>query len=251
MLTSTERSARTRIRVSRSKGAARCRVRSAVTLSDPTAASIRPMLVDHDRWRARVSLVPEGALLLAGDAIELDVTVDAGAHLDLIEPGGTVAFDMRGGRASWTVLVTLGPGAVLTWAGKPFVVASGAEVDRRTTVRMAPGAAMVLRETLVLGRYGESPGQIRQRTEVTLDREPLLVEDLPLDHASTAALLGGHRVISSVLGVGSAGPGPEEHRFDLDRGGSLWRRLGVHAHETDLTHAWDAARQALAPETAR
>ncbi len=242
MLTSTERSARTRIRVSRGEGLARCRVRSAVTLSDPTAASIRPMLVDHDRSGARVSLVPEGALLLAGDAIEIDVTVDAGARLDLIEPGGTVAFDMRGGAASWSVLITLGPGATLTWAGEPLVVSAGAEVQRRTVARLAPGATMLMRESLVLGRYGEAPGTIRQRTDVTLDRIPLLVEDLPLDATTTPALLGGHRVISSVLAVGGPGPadGPAADRFDLDQGGTLWRRLGVHAHEAGLAAAWAA-----------
>ncbi|WP_182376312.1 urease accessory protein UreD [Nocardioides sp. WS12] len=242
MLTSTERSARTRIRVTRGEGLARCRVRSAVTLSDSTAASIRPMLVDHDREGARVSLVPEGALLLAGDAIEIDVTVDAGARLDLIEPGGTVAFDMRGGAASWSVLVTLGPGAVLTWAGEPFVVSAGADVERRTVARLAPGASMLLRETLVLGRYGELPGAVRQRTEVTVDRLPLLIEDLPLDPTTTPALLGGHRVLSSVLAVGGTGPaeGPAEDRYDLDGGGTLWRRLGVHAHETGLVAAWAA-----------
>lgn len=243
MLTSTERSARTRIRVTRGEGQSRCRVRSAVTLSDSTAASIRPMLVDHDRTGARVSLVPEGALLLAGDAIEIDVTVDAGARLDLIEPGGTVAFDMRGGTATWSVLVTLGQGAVLTWAGEPFVVSAGADVRRRTVVRLAAGARLMQRETLVLGRYGEVPGTIRQQTDVTRDRTPLLVEDLPLDADTTPALLGGHRVISSVLAVGGPGPadGPVSDRFDLDQGGTLWRRLGVHAHETGLAEAWHAA----------
>lgn len=242
MLTSTERSARTRIRVGRGDGLARCSVRSAVTLSDPTAASIRPMLVDHSRTGARVSLVPEGALLLAGDAIEIDVTVDAGARLDLIEPGGTVAFDMRGATASWSVLITLGPGAILTWAGEPFVVSAGADVQRRTVAKLARGARMHLRETLVLGRYGELPGTVRQRTEVNVDRVPVLVEDLPLDPTTTPALLGGHRVVSSVLAVGGDGPaaGPAEDRYDLDGGGTLWRRLGVQAHEADLAAAWGA-----------
>lgn len=241
MLTSTERSARTRVRVGPGEGAARCRVRSTVSLSDPTAASIRPVLVHHDTAGARVSLVPEGALLLAGDAIELDVTVDAGSRLDLIEPGGTVAFDMRGGRASWSVLITLGPGAILTWAGEPFVVAAGADVQRRTVVRMAPDATLVLRESLVLGRYGEVPGTVRQRTEVTVERAPVLVEDLPLDPATAPALLGGHRVVSSVLAIGASLGGPPGDRFDLDQGGTLWRRLGVHAHEAQLAAAWEAA----------
>ena len=248
MLTSTERSALTRIRVSPSPGAARCRVTTAVTLSDPTTTALRPMLVHHDAAHALVSLVPEGALLLAGDAIALNVTVDAGARLDLIEPGGTVAFDMRGGTASWSVLVTLGPGAVLTWAGEPFVVASGADVRRTTVLRLAHDARLALRETLVLGRHSESPGAIRQQTEVTVGGEPVLVEDLPLGPATAGGLLGEHRILSSVLAVGlpRASAGPAEHRFDLDRGGTLWRRLGAQVHEAGLEAAWTAAHGSVA-----
>lgn len=248
MLTSTERSALTRIRVSPAPDEARCRVRTGVTLSDPTATSLRPMLVHHDARHALVSLVPDGALLLAGDAITLDVTVDAGARLDLIEPGGTVAFDMRGGSASWSVLVTLGPGAVLTWAGEPFVVASGADVRRTTVLRLAHDSRLAVRETLVLGRHGEAPGAVRQRTQVTVARDPVLVEDLPLGPATTERLLGGHRILSSVLAVGMprASAGPAEHRFDLDQDGTLWRRLGAQVHEAGLEVAWTAAHESVA-----
>ncbi|GAA1535241.1 urease accessory protein UreD [Nocardioides humi] len=242
MLTSTERTARTRLRVTRT-GTGRCRVRSAVTLSDPAASSLRPVLVHHDASTARVSLVPDGALLLAGDRVELDLAVDAGARLDLVEPGGTVAFAMRGGRAAWDVRATLGPGAVLAWAGEPFVVAAGAEVDRTLRVRLAAGAVLAIRESLVLGRHGEGPGRVRQRTEVLAGTEPVLVEELDLDPATAPALLGGHRVLSSVLVAGAPAPdGTDADRYDLEGGGTLWRRLGAQAHETDLSAVWRAVR---------
>ncbi|TIC87675.1 urease accessory protein UreD [Nocardioides sp. GY 10113] len=244
MLTDTDRVARTRLRATLTD-AGRCRVRSAVTLSDPTAPSVRPVVMTQERAAARVSLVPEGALLLAGDAVEIDVEVEAGARLDLVEPGGTVAYDMRGAAARWSVRITLGPGAVLTWAGEPFVVSAGASVDRRTSVRMADGAALALRETLVLGRYGEPPGRITQRTDVTVAGRPALVEEMPLDPTTAPLLLGGHRVVGAVLAVGGAaagGPvGPERDRYLLERGGALWRRLGCEAHEADLGEAWRAA----------
>lgn len=248
MLTSTERVGRTRLRVSAGVDGARCRVRSALTSSDPSAPTLRPMVVDHDARSATVSLVPEGAVLLAGDAIEIDVTVDAGARLHLIEPAGTVAFDMRGRRARWDVRVQVAAGALLTWAGEPFVVAAGADVDRALSVSLAPGAAVVLRDTLVLGRYGEGPGRIRQRTSVSDVDGPLLVEDLPLDSASAPGLLGGNRVMASVLRIGprgTGGDGPNEDRYQLDYGGELWRCLGVQAHEADLSSAWSYARRTL------
>ncbi|MBM7520412.1 urease accessory protein UreD [Nocardioides nitrophenolicus] len=248
MLTSTERTARTRVRVSRTD-TGRCRVRSTVTLSDPTASSLRPLLVHHDATSARVSLVPEGALLLAGDRVEVDLAVDAGARLDVIEPGGTVAFDMRGGRAAWDVRIALGRGAVLTWAGEPFVVAAGAAVARSLRVRLRDGAVLALRESLVLGRHGEEPGRVHQATEVVTGAGPVLVEDLTFDALTAPALLGGHRVMSSVLLVGappSAPAGPD--RFDLEGGGTLWRRLGVQAHESDLGPTWRAVRESIGSE---
>ncbi|TQK71123.1 urease accessory protein [Nocardioides sp. SLBN-35] len=243
MLTSTERTARTRIRVSPTD-TGRCLVRSTVTLSDPTASSLRPVLVDHDHTCARISLVPEGALLLAGDRVEVDIAVDAGTRLDVVEPGGTVAFDMRGGRARWDVRLTLGRGAVLTWAGEPFVVSAGAAVQRSTRARIRDGAVLALRESLVLGRHGEEPGRVHQTTEVLSGSGPVLVEDLTIDALTARALLGGHRVMSSVLLVGAPQPGDAEHRYDLEGGAVLWRRLGVQAHEADLATVWQTARGA-------
>lgn len=248
MLTSTERVSRTRIRVTASPGGHRCQVRTATSGSDPNAALLRPMVGHHDASAALISLVPEGALLLAGDAVEIDVMVDAGARLDLVEPGGMVAFDMRGGRASWDVRIRLGSGAALTWAGEPFVVAAGADVTRRLDVSLAEGAVLAMRETLVLGRYGEGPGRLHQRTTVTRDRTPVLVEDLPLDATTAPGLLGGHRIVSSVLLLGRELPitsAPARHRFDLDVGGHLWRRLAAQAHEAGLADAWTAAQRAI------
>jgi len=247
MLTSTERVGRTRIRVSADPDGGRCRVRTAMTGSDASAALVRPMVLHHDSRTARISLVPEGALLLAGDAIEIDITLDAGARVDLVEPGGTVAFDMRGGRARWDVRLRLGRGSVLTWAGEPFVVAAGADVSRRLDLDLAAGAGVAMRESLVLGRYGEQPGGMRQHTTVVVEHRPVLVEELPLDAATAPGLLGGHRVLCSVLLLGrQLAPEPTAtERYDLDAGGHLWRRLGVQAHEAALPDAWSDALRAI------
>lgn len=246
MHTVTDRLGRIRLRVSEGPAGGRCQVRTATTQSDPTVPVLRAMVVEHRPGGAKVALVPEGALLLASDAIEVDVTVDAGLELDLIEPGGTVAFDMRGGSARWDVRIHLGVGARLRWAGEPFVVAEGADVQRSLVVRAAPDASLLLRETLVLGRYGERPGRLRQTTTVVRDDGlPILVEDLPLNPDTAALLLGGHRVVCSVLAIGPE-PVPADDgapladaRFDLDvPGATLWRRLGSQFHESDLAPVW-------------
>lgn len=242
MLTSTERLGRTRLSVCAGPSGGRCQVRTAVTRSDPTASAVRAMVVEHTPAGARVALVPEGALLLAGDAVELDVSVGAGLEVDLVETGGTVAYDMRGSTARWDVRIDLAAGATLRWAGLPFVVAAGAEVGRSVRVRCGAGARLALRETLVLGRYGELPGAVRQTTTVDDPAGPVLVEELPLDADSAAWLLGGSRVVTSVLSVGGDVPETADdlHRYDLDRPGAvLWRRLGRQVHDVELSAVWE------------
>jgi urease accessory protein len=208
---------------------------------------LRPMLLSSTTTTARVCLVPEGALLLAGDEIEIRVDVGAGAALELVEPGGTVAYDMRGSSARWDVDVRVGAGASLVWGGEPFVVASGADVLRTTGLSLGAGARVVLRDTLVLGRHGESPGRLTQRLDVTdAARSPVLVEELTLAGGSAPGILGGHRVISSVLALGMDVPGDAMRagRYDLDSGGTWWRGLGGEVHRAIPEEAWSAAVRA-------
>ncbi|WP_370289137.1 urease accessory protein UreD [Nocardioides sp.] len=249
-----ERLGRTEIRLDPPDGAARCGVRTTLVRSDPTATVLRAMVLEHTADAARLALLPDGALLLAGDAIEVDVHVGAGLRLDLIEPAGTVAFDMRGARARWDVRVVLEAGAVLTWAGEPFVVAAGAEVERDISVQCGLGARVAMRETLVLGRFGEGPGRLRQHTRVVDDDGPVLVEDLVLDAASAPLVLGGHRVLTSVLAGAVAvavdetetGGAGDPDRLELDvQGWTLWRRLGQEAHAAALPEPWRLVVEAV------
>ncbi|WP_345527952.1 urease accessory protein UreD [Nocardioides endophyticus] len=217
----------------------------------PGRPVIRPMLLAVDERRARVALVPDGALLLADDAVAIHIDVGPGAGLELIEPAGTVAYDMRGGRATWDVDVRLGQGATLTWAGEPFVVAAGALVRRTTTVQVADGATLALRETLVLGRSGEPAGQVRQRTAAVDEHgDPLLVEELALDADRAVMLLGGKRVVDTVMVLGARVPELAGtlgcHRFDLERSGTVLRRLADEAHRGLADAHWAAAVDTIA-----
>ncbi len=232
---------RTTVEVRADGGRVRAGLRATAAGDAPV---VRPVLLGSDGTGARVSLVPEGALLLAGDAIELEVVVGPGVLLELVEPGGTVAYDMRGGSARWDVHVRLEESARLAWHGEPFVVATGAVVSRSTTIVAAAGARLALRETLVLGRHGEDGGRIRQRCSVMRpDGTPLLVEDLSLDAAALGPLMGGSRCVGSVLQLGAAAP-PED-ALVLERGGSLIRRLGDRAHEVQPEGPWRSAVAAV------
>ncbi len=227
----------------------RVRVRSS-TRGDPARPCLRPMLLDSGPRHARVALVPDGALLLAGDAVRLDVVVGPGVSLHLVEPAGTVAFDMRGDQASWDVRITLGAGATLLWAGEPFVLAGGSRVRRSTTVHLDAGARLALREVLVLGRHQERGGLLEQHwSAYGPDGGPLLVEELLLDEtAHRPGILGGHRALGSVVALGMTVPDDvcPEARLDLEGGGSVWRGLAHEAHRAVRVDAWRAVSDAMA-----
>ncbi|PVG84460.1 urease accessory protein [Nocardioides gansuensis] len=173
---------------------------------------------------ARVALVPDRALLLTGDSVAFRVSVDAGLTLHLQETSGTVAYDMRGGCASWSLSASVGPGAGLVLDALPWVSAAGSRVARTTDVALLGDATLLARETLVVGRSGEPAGDLVARTSVTRDGRPVLVEELRSAH------LAPYRVLDSVLAIGLDGPHPDAMR--LETGDALWRRLGRETHET-------------------
>jgi urease accessory protein len=188
----------------------------------------------------RVALVPEQAVLLAGDQVEVSVRVGRGRTLEIVEPGGTVAYAMRGRQARWDVTVEVEEGGCLVWKGQPFVVAQGADVSRRLAIDLAGSARVALRETLVLGRSGEKPGQLVSRTDVRRDGVPVLVEEL-----DASVGLGRHRVVDQVLclGTGCAGDG-----LVLESGDRLHRWLGAATHASPISASTVATCQSSPSE---
>lgn len=224
-----------RIVVTRATGRSRC------TLG---TGHLSARLIDQDAHGARVALVATGALLLGGDHVRVDIHVGPDAWLDVVETAGTVAYDAAGVRSSWHVSADVGVRGVLTWAGLPFVVADGADVDRRTDITLGAGARACVRDTLVLGRAGEQGGALRSRTHITIEDVPLLVEELDLGPAGrSAGILGDYRVLDSVT---IAGHRPsDEHQdgqtlqLDLAGPGAIARYLGHVAHASCLDQVWN------------
>ncbi|MDO7866831.1 urease accessory protein UreD [Nocardioides jiangxiensis] len=249
MSTSTEVASSTTVRVE----LAGDRVRVHLACDAPVGApQVRPLLLGSDARSARVALVPDGALLLAEDHVRISVEVGPGAALELVEPGGTVAYDMGGGWARWDVSVAVGADASLIWHGEPFVVSGGAGVRRTTRAVVHERAQVAVREVLVLGRHGEASGRLVQ-TVVCDDPagRPLLVEGLDVDARRAAALLGGNAVMVSavVLGAHSCDAGPATVRYDLEAGGHLYRACAGSVHEA-IDHAlWDQVVRAIRSRT--
>ncbi|AEG44982.1 urease accessory protein UreD [Isoptericola variabilis] len=251
----------TRIAVAPAPGRSVLRVRS-------DRLAVRVLHQDQDG--ARVALVANGALLLAGDAVEIEVDVAEGAWLEIVETTGTVAY---GGAAAsrWDVDVRLGEAATLVWDALPFVVSDGARTHRRTDVHLGESARALLRETFVLGRARQAGGDLWTHSLVQDAGGPLHVEELDLSgqvrglpgvlavHGSPGLVDGGPAasiraprtlsVLDTVLALGwrpaavpgtppapatSTGQDASATCFELDRPGTVLRWLGTELHEDTI-----------------
>lgn len=164
-----------------------------------------PRLVQRTRDTLRIALVARVALLLAGYHVTLDLRLDLGLSLEVVETAGTVAYDMRGGSASWRLIADIGAGASPTWDAKPLVASAGADVERSTDITLGAGAVALVRECLVLGRSGEVGGDLRTSTYVTHHGRPLVCEELDLgrDQRSAFAVLDTRRCLDALLLLGA------------------------------------------------
>lgn len=208
-------------------------------------------VLGRDAEGARVALVAECALLVADDDVRLDLRVGRDVLLEVVEPAGTVAYDMRGGSARWCATVVVADGGRLVWRAQPLVVSSGARVERRVDVALHGSASALLRETIVLGRATECGGCLRQHLRVAGDDGPVLVEDLALDGARPlSGVLAGYRVLDTITMLGRRANGiptpPRAHRLDLEGEGTMIRSLCAAAHLSPLDEAWTTAADVVA-----
>ena len=214
--------------------------------------NLAPRVIRMDATGARVALVATTALLLGGDHVHLEVDVGPGAWLEVIETAGTVAHDAGGQPSNWTVRAQVGPAGLLLWHGEPLVIANGANTLRRSTFDLDDQAGLCVRETVVLGRTGETGGALRVQSSFTGCGMPLLREDLDLREDRIRRLpgiIGRASVIDSVTTLGAGAPEtpalPTGTRFDLDSSaGTVGRvlRTGLAGSPADQWWStWSAA----------
>jgi urease accessory protein len=157
---------------------------------------------------ARVAVVQTAASLLSGDHVELRVDCGPGCRLELVEVAGMVAHDVRGGAgARFDVRIALGTGARMSWAARPLTLAEGCDLRRRTRVQLEDGAALLWRDTVVLGRAGEAPGRMVADLDVHRAGAELHTEQLDTGDAgllSSPVVLGaGARVLDTLALYGA------------------------------------------------
>jgi len=143
---------------------------------------------------------------LAGDALELHITVAAGASATLTAAGATLAQGRPGGQSSRVLTdVSVEPGGRLDAHPGAVVVCAGSTVDVDMSISLGAGSALAWRELVVLGRSGEAPGCLRLRWDVVRDGAPLLRQRVDLTRPRQAGWVGmtdGVRVLATALLVG-------------------------------------------------
>jgi urease accessory protein len=192
--------------------------------------------------------VPEAVLLntaggiTGGDRFSVTAELDAGAALTLTSQAAERVYRSSGGDGHVDVSLTLGSGSKLAWLPQETILFDGGRVTRTLDAVMEADAALVLCESVILGRaaHGETvrEGLLRDRWRVRRGGRLVYADNLTLDFpdlgggggAATdgAATLAGGRAFASLLIVAPSAEGlVDAARAALDKcpvtsGASAW-----------------------------
>lgn len=153
-----------------------------------TVRSETPLLVRRTGGpgsTAQVHLVGGAAGPLGGDQLRLEIDVGPGASLCVRTVAASVALPGPPGTRSWVeVVARVAAGGRLAWLPEPLIAASNCRHLATGRVTVAEGAALVWRDELVCGRYGEEPGDAAVALTVSYAGQPLLQHELAVGPAA-------------------------------------------------------------------
>ncbi|MFI0463144.1 urease accessory protein UreD [Saccharopolyspora sp. 5N102] len=187
---------------------------------------------------AVVHLVNSAATPVGGDEVDLRVLVGPGARLRLRGTAATIALPGPHGETSRaTVHIEVGAGGVVDYLPEATVISARADHQAEMTIELGDGARARCRETLVLGRYGETPGRMTTTTHVVRSGIPLLRQrlDIGADRlGASAGYLAGARVLATETVMWGNDPaeaisGEWWSLVPLAAGGALANALGESA----------------------
>jgi urease accessory protein len=148
---------------------------------------------DADAGTLLVQVVNPTAGILAGDFLESDVAVAAGASLLVTTPSASRVFKMAGGSAECRQHFTVAKGGWLEVLPEPLVPHRGCRYRQMTTVEVEPGGGLFFADLLMPGRVahrGEAWvwDRLCLETEVRLGGELVLRERFDTSGADLKAL---------------------------------------------------------------
>jgi len=194
-----------------------------------TLRSDSPLTLIPVRGEPVVHLVNSAASPLGGDDLTLTVRVGPHACLTLTGIAATVALPgPHGEKSRVRVHLELAEGATMAYLPEPTVITRRARHESILTATLAAGAHLHTRETLVLGRANELPGELTTTLHVTRDDRPILRQQLTV----TADVLMGKRVLATELSTADTretSSGEWWSRTQLAAGGTLTTALADDA----------------------
>nr|WP_207631354.1 MULTISPECIES: urease accessory protein UreD [unclassified Actinopolyspora] len=151
--------------------------------------------------RSVVHLVGSASSPLGGDDLALHVSVAPGARLSLRGIAATLALPGHGpGGSRSSIRIEVAEGGTVEYLPEPTVVTERAAHRAELSVRLGEHARVRCLETLVLGRTGEQPGQLRTDLELERGGCKLLRNGLDVGDPALGAshgYLGGARVLAT------------------------------------------------------
>ncbi|MDK3024557.1 urease accessory protein UreD [Cupriavidus taiwanensis] len=166
-------------------------------------------------------LYPEGGICHAvilhppagvagGDSLDIDVTVEDGAHAVLATPGATKWYKSLGRDAAQRVRLAVGAGARLDWLPQENIVFDDARARISTVLDVAPGGSAIGWDAVVLGRLASGEqwarGALWLDTRIGTGERALWIEQAHLEAASPLRTavggLDGLNVLGTLWAVG-------------------------------------------------
>jgi len=153
---------------------------------------------------AHAVLVHPPGGLVGGDRLDIDITVQPGAHLLVTTPGATRFYRSIAGDAVQAVTVRVAAGARLEWLPQETLAYPGCIARNEVRLGLAPGASLFATEVLGLGLPAAGQpfdtGRLLQHLEIAgqwLDRGWLDAADRALLDGPCG--LAGHRVLGTLV----------------------------------------------------
>lgn len=221
------------------------RASAELTAAPPLVAGGPPRLVRRRdaapvAWRATpdaVYMVGTAASPVGHDDVRIDVSVEAGATLQVRSAAATVAW--RGSGSAHHITAAVADNASLVWHPEPFIATAGCCHRQRARVRLEGRGRVRWVEELLLGRSGERPGALDLRLDVDVNGQPLLRHQLVVGPGAPAwggpAVIGPSRCVGLVLQAGAgttpcppaahSGPGGSWAALELEGPGRLFLAL--------------------------
>lgn len=177
-----------------------------------------PLLLRHTpaaAGPATVYLLAGAAGPIGGDDLRLELVVGEGASLRVHGIAASVALPAASGAQSrLTVAASVADGAELRWLPEQLIAAQGCHHLSLSYLDLGTGSRLLWREELVLGRHGESPGDVTVTVSLTQAGKPLLRQALQVGprapHWNGPGVLDGAKAVGCLIGVGVPGYRPDE-----------------------------------------